>query len=781
MAAGNEEEKLSHENLSQRYREAYNQKEYTPVQNTALYAQLPVHYQKHNTIQLSKAHSQVTNLQPMTYNQQVQNTGHAIFQANPLHVSVKHDARYDGASPQPKEEARFYDPGNHRRRVVNIKYYQNDPYQGKLPWGEGWVIEPIDGGFRAIKDERAVNGWMHIYERAKVIDPSGNSGKTYWYFESIFDPPERNRHIKENYSPEGTSVEDLTPQSSGYYSHIKFDYAHARRVWKEILPIIPTKDETMREIAEQQRREKIRQMQGHRQAYASQHHNREPYASNGIRGIYEQRPEPKMYSGQDQRLQYAHRTNPQNLHTNIQYQAAQHPVQENQYTHQGYDQATGYVRHVEPTAINEYQEAEQENDGTYTDIDESKYNVPYPKYLDLTHLFRDLQESKQNTVPQGTVSSADEHSDRKHAYYDRSQKQDLHISKTSHPDVKHLYKGQRENPYQSDSKMPIYSQRSYNTDGSDVLQVDQGRKKNMAKPGEVWVLRIYGFGYSNNDIKPDDLLHYDEESHVSDNKKTYQKYIDAYDKNAVNIAYGDKSMSKPQLEGVIGEIIDFIISNRQSDTASNHGFYSAQNSGIVQNDITPDVQKNNDTNKNSYYSIHEMQLQHPGYRLQYSGQHIKQKNDQNTAAKDNNPYGVMYLRRKTVTIEESPDGTKRSHSDITEAKAFKRGRQYKHPYLDLLPIPQEIKHNIGKRSLSSFISAFNEEDLIEAYVDHCKAPADSGPCRARMTKWAYDVGKRKCFPFVYGGCGGNSNRYDSREECLHKCASPKRRMSKLSS
>ncbi len=316
-------------------------------------------------------------------------------------------------------------------------------------------------------------------------------------------------------------------------------------------------------------------------------------------------------------------------------------------------------------------------------------------------------------------------------------------------------------------------------------------KKNMAKPGEVWVLRIYGFGYSNNDIKPGDLLHYDEESHVSDNKKTYQKYIDAYDKNAVNIAYGDKSMSKPQLEGVIGEIIDFIISNRQSD-----GLYSTQKGGFVQNDLTPDIQNRiNNTKKSGYYFANEMQGQQPGYSSKYSGQHAynqqhythgstekTKRNDEEvtTTAKESNPYGVMYLRRKTVTIEESPDGTKRSHSDITEAKAFKQGSHYKHPYLDLLPIPQEIKHNIGKRSLSSFISAFNEEDLIEAYVDHCKAPADSGPCRARMTKWAYDVGKRKCFSFVYGGCGGNSNRYESREECLHKCASPKRRMSKLS-
>ena len=62
------------------------------------------------------------------------------------------------------------------------------------------------------------------------------------------------------------------------------------------------------------------------------------------------------------------------------------------------------------------------------------------------------------------------------------------------------------------------------------------------------------------------------------------------------------------------------------------------------------------------------------------------------------------------------------------------------------------------------------ETAIEAYVDRCKAPADTGPCRARMRKWYYDAGKKRCFPFMYGGCGGNSNKYDNENECIQKCA-----------
>lgn len=55
-------------------------------------------------------------------------------------------------------------------------------------------------------------------------------------------------------------------------------------------------------------------------------------------------------------------------------------------------------------------------------------------------------------------------------------------------------------------------------------------------------------------------------------------------------------------------------------------------------------------------------------------------------------------------------------------------------------------------------------------MERCKAPPDTGPCRARLQRWFYDAGKRRCFPFVFGGCRGNANKYHSEDECLRKCA-----------
>ena len=30
-------------------------------------------------------------------------------------------------------------------------------------------------------------------------------------------------------------VQDLTPSDSGYFSHIKFDFDHARKAWRDVL------------------------------------------------------------------------------------------------------------------------------------------------------------------------------------------------------------------------------------------------------------------------------------------------------------------------------------------------------------------------------------------------------------------------------------------------------------------------------------------------------------------------------------------------------------------
>ncbi|KAF8568787.1 hypothetical protein P879_05434 [Paragonimus westermani] len=52
----------------------------------------------------------------------------------------------------------------------------------------------------------------------------------------------------------------------------------------------------------------------------------------------------------------------------------------------------------------------------------------------------------------------------------------------------------------------------------------------------------------------------------------------------------------------------------------------------------------------------------------------------------------------------------------------------------------------------------------------CLLPPERGPCRGRSINYAYDARSGECVEFVYGGCRGNGNRFDSREECEDQCA-----------
>ncbi|KAI3354000.1 hypothetical protein L3Q82_018557 [Scortum barcoo] len=56
--------------------------------------------------------------------------------------------------------------------------------------------------------------------------------------------------------------------------------------------------------------------------------------------------------------------------------------------------------------------------------------------------------------------------------------------------------------------------------------------------------------------------------------------------------------------------------------------------------------------------------------------------------------------------------------------------------------------------------------------DSCMMTPDPGPCRAAFTKFYFDQSSGSCKTFMYGGCRGNENRYNSAEECKASCDPP---------
>ncbi|KAM8876571.1 WAP, Kazal, immunoglobulin, Kunitz and NTR domain-containing protein 2-like [Synchiropus picturatus] len=55
----------------------------------------------------------------------------------------------------------------------------------------------------------------------------------------------------------------------------------------------------------------------------------------------------------------------------------------------------------------------------------------------------------------------------------------------------------------------------------------------------------------------------------------------------------------------------------------------------------------------------------------------------------------------------------------------------------------------------------------------CGLPSLQGPCKAYEPRWAYSSSLRQCQPFIYGGCDGNDNNFESKEACEELCPFPK--------
>ncbi|XP_063231610.1 balbiani ring protein 3-like [Bacillus rossius redtenbacheri] len=53
--------------------------------------------------------------------------------------------------------------------------------------------------------------------------------------------------------------------------------------------------------------------------------------------------------------------------------------------------------------------------------------------------------------------------------------------------------------------------------------------------------------------------------------------------------------------------------------------------------------------------------------------------------------------------------------------------------------------------------------------DVCFEPRDEGPCNASTTRWFFNTEKNKCDMFVFGGCAGNQNNFESEQICNTVC------------
>ncbi|XP_066141086.1 papilin isoform X3 [Euwallacea fornicatus] len=55
-------------------------------------------------------------------------------------------------------------------------------------------------------------------------------------------------------------------------------------------------------------------------------------------------------------------------------------------------------------------------------------------------------------------------------------------------------------------------------------------------------------------------------------------------------------------------------------------------------------------------------------------------------------------------------------------------------------------------------------------IERCNLPKVNGSCDGYFLQFYYDKQSRQCSQFIYGGCLGNNNKFDKREECTDLCS-----------
>lgn len=88
----------------------------------------------------------------------------------------------------------------------------------------------------------------------------------------------------------------------------------------------------------------------------------------------------------------------------------------------------------------------------------------------------------------------------------------------------------------------------------------------------------------------------------------------------------------------------------------------------------------------------------------------------------------------------------------------------------------DIIHTVNRGDGQRFVTGdFDDPVLFKPELDSfiekdaCYLPQDQGGCQNYTMVWFFDTEQSECARFWYGGCGGNQNRFNTREACENLC------------
>lgn len=80
-----------------------------------------------------------------------------------------------------------------------------------------------------------------------------------------------------------------------------------------------------------------------------------------------------------------------------------------------------------------------------------------------------------------------------------------------------------------------------------------------------------------------------------------------------------------------------------------------------------------------------------------------------------------------------------------------------------------------EQNIYPVVLLYMSRSLMHCFVNYlhteevCNLQMDPGSCFARIVKFYYDKEEKACRLFLYGGCQGNGNHFETKEDCEQMC------------